>query len=167
MLRNILERLQNLWKPATPAADSSAASEPTDQDPPPEVSPQVSEQQATEPQTSSSAADIQPDTLPQTPDEIRQQVVEALRTVYDPEIPVSVYELGLIYGVSVDDTGTVDIQMTLTSPGCPVAGILPGQVESAARGVSGVRDARVKLVWDPPWGPDRMSEAAKLELGML
>ena len=98
---------------------------------------------------------------------IENDVIEALRTVYDPEIPVDIYELGLIYEIDVDDTGAVEVQMTLTSPACPVAGTLPPQVENKVRSVSGVTDAKVEVVWEPTWTPDRMSEVAKLELGML
>jgi FeS assembly SUF system protein len=98
---------------------------------------------------------------------IRAQIVEAMKTVYDPEIPVDIYELGLIYEVDVDNEGAATIQMTLTSPGCPVAGTLPGEVESRARSESGATDVTVDLVWEPPWSMDRMSEAAKLELGLM
>jgi FeS assembly SUF system protein len=97
----------------------------------------------------------------------KQAVVEALRKVYDPEIPVSLYDLGLIYDIIVAPTGKVDIVMTLTAPACPVADILPMEVEKAARSVDGVISARVELVFDPPWRPDMMSEAARLELGMF
>ena len=99
--------------------------------------------------------------------QLQQQVVEALKTVYDPEIPVDIYELGLIYGLEVLPDRTVSIQMTLTSPACPVAGSLPGEVEAKASEVAGVGSATVELVWDPPWDMDKMSEAAKLELGLL
>jgi FeS assembly SUF system protein len=94
-------------------------------------------------------------------------VIDALRTCYDPEIPVNIYELGLIYEVTVQPTGEVGIRMTLTSPNCPVAEVLPGEVESKVRAVPGVKDTKVELVWDPPWEPSRMSEVAKLQLGML
>jgi FeS assembly SUF system protein len=87
--------------------------------------------------------------------------------VYDPEIPVDIYELGLIYDLDVKDDGRVDIKMTLTAPGCPVAGTMPGMVEEAVTRVAGVTDVSVELVWDPPWDPSRMSEAAKLELNMF
>ncbi len=99
-------------------------------------------------------------------DEKRQEeaVIAALKTVYDPEIPVDIYELGLIYKLGVD-AGNVEIQMTLTSPACPVAGTLPGDVESRVREVEGVTDVLVDLVWDPPWGMEKMSEAARLQLG--
>ena len=97
----------------------------------------------------------------------RQAVVDAIGTVYDPEIPVNVYELGLIYRVDIDADGKVDIDMTVTAPACPVADILPVQVADAVRTVPGVTDVHVALVWDPPWNPDLMSEAARLELGMF
>ncbi len=98
---------------------------------------------------------------------LHDAVATAIGTVYDPEIPVNVYELGLIYSVDIDDAGKVAVIMTVTAPACPVADILPLQVADAVRTVSGVTDADVQLVWDPPWTPDRMSEAAKLELGMF
>lgn len=94
-------------------------------------------------------------------------VAEALQTIYDPEIPVNIYELGLIYEVGVSPDGNVAIKMTLTAPACPVAGSLPGEVEARVREVDGVRDVKVDLVWDPPWTQDRMSEAAKLQLGLM
>ena len=97
---------------------------------------------------------------------VRDRIVDALKTVYDPEIPVDIYELGLIYEVDVNDDGLVKVIMTLTSPGCPVAGNLPGEVEQKILSVEGVTDVKLDLVWDPPWTPDRMSEAAKLELNM-
>jgi len=97
---------------------------------------------------------------------LREQVITALRGVYDPELPVNIYDLGLIYGLEVDPEGSVTIRMTLTAPGCPVAQTFPGFVEHAVRQVDGVSDARVELVWDPPWCQDQMSEAARLELGM-
>jgi FeS assembly SUF system protein len=104
---------------------------------------------------------------PAGPDAIRARVIEQLHTVFDPEIPVDIYELGLIYDVNVDDGGKVGIRMTLTSPMCPAAEQLPPEVEGKARDVAGVTDVTVEVVWDPPWSPERMSEAAKLELGML
>ena len=98
---------------------------------------------------------------------LRERVEAVLRTVYDPEIPVNIYELGLIYGLDVSDNGAVDIKMTLTAPSCPAAGAMPGEVEAKVRAVEGVTDARVELVWDPPWDKSRMSEAARLELGFM
>lgn len=97
---------------------------------------------------------------------LEERVIAALRTIYDPEIPVDIYELGLIYGLEVEPGGSVAVSMTLTSPACPVAGSLPGEVERRLREVEGVRDARVELTWEPPWGPERMSEAARLTLGL-
>lgn len=106
-------------------------------------------------------------TMPAGPDAVRERVIDELRTVFDPEIPVNIFELGLIYEVSVEDSGETSIRMTLTSPMCPVAEELPSEVESKARSVEGVHSVRLDLVWDPPWSPDMMSEAAKLELGMI
>ena len=94
-------------------------------------------------------------------------VLEALKTVRDPEIPMDLVELGLIYELIVKKGGTVYVEMTLTTPACPVAASMPGEVERAIRGVPGVTDVRVKLVWTPPWGPELMSDEARLELGML
>ncbi len=94
-------------------------------------------------------------------------LIAQFKTVFDPEIPVDVYELGLIYKVDVDDNYHVDVEMTLTAPGCPVAGEMPGWVEEAALKVEGVKSAKVNLVFDPPWTPARMSDEAKLELNML
>ena len=98
--------------------------------------------------------------------EIRLQVIKALRTIYDPEMPVNIYELGLIYEVKVDETRFVSIRMTLTAPNCPVAGTLPPEVESKVKGVPGVSGVKLDLVFDPPWTKNLMSEAAKLELGI-
>ena len=95
------------------------------------------------------------------------RIVAALREVYDPEIPVNIYDLGLIYRIDCDAMGVVEIDMTLTAPGCPVAQTFPGTVEAAVQNVEGVATAEVDLVWEPPWTPDRMSEAAKLELGFF
>ena len=108
-----------------------------------------------------------PETAPKTPDQLKQEIVDVLKTVYDPEIPVDIYELGLIYEVEVADEGKARIRMTLTSPMCPVAETLPPEVEAKARSVSGVADVDLELVWDPPWSPAMMSEAARLELGMV
>nr|WP_166177651.1 SUF system Fe-S cluster assembly protein [Altererythrobacter segetis] len=99
--------------------------------------------------------------------DLYERVVDALKEIYDPEIPVNIYDLGLIYGVDVTDEGDVAITMTLTTPHCPVAESMPGEVELRASTVPGVRDAEVNLVWDPPWGPNLMSDEARLELGML
>ncbi|HEY0649224.1 SUF system Fe-S cluster assembly protein [Phenylobacterium sp.] len=100
-------------------------------------------------------------------DAITDQLIEKLKTVYDPEIPVDIYELGLIYKVDVSDDKDVAIDMTLTAPGCPVAGEMPGWVEDAVREIPGVRNVKVDLVFDPPWDPSRMSDEAKLALNMF
>ncbi len=99
--------------------------------------------------------------------EIEEEVIEALRTVFDPEIPVNIYELGLVYAIDVGKTGNVVVRMTLTSPGCPVAVSLPIEVESKVQMIPGVASAKVELVWDPPWGPEKMTEAARLQLGFF
>ena len=99
--------------------------------------------------------------------ELEDQVIEALRTVYDPELPVNIYDLGLIYELDVNEDRSVQVKMTLTAPGCPAAGFLPGQVEERIRDVPGVTAAKVDLTWTPPYHRDMMSDAAKLELGLL
>lgn len=99
--------------------------------------------------------------------DLQAAVVDALKEIYDPEIPVNIYDLGLIYGVEVDDEADVTVTMTLTTPHCPVAETMPGEVELRAASVPGIRDAEVNLVWDPPWSPAKMSDEARLELGML
>jgi FeS assembly SUF system protein len=98
--------------------------------------------------------------------ELRSRTIAALRQIRDPEIPLNIYDLGLIYNLDVTPEGAVNVRMTLTSPNCPVAEALPGHVEEALGGLDGVRDVDVELVWDPPWSRDRMSEAARLELGL-
>ena len=98
---------------------------------------------------------------------VEKLVIEALRTVYDPEIPLNIYELGLIYGIAVESTGTVTVRMTLTAAGCPAAQALPREVEDRVRAVPGVTDVKIDLVFDPPWDRSRMSEAARLQLGLL
>ncbi len=100
-------------------------------------------------------------------DDLERRIIEEIKTVYDPEIPVNVYDLGLIYGVTVNPDTTVLISMTLTTPNCPAAGFLPGQVEKRVRDLDGVLDARVELTFDPPFHPNMMSDVAKLELGFL
>jgi FeS assembly SUF system protein len=104
------------------------------------------------------------------PDELERlttSIIGALKTVYDPEIPVDIYELGLVYKIDIDDSRVVDIEMTLTAPGCPVAGDMPGWVENAVGAVEGVSMARVKLVFTPPWDPSRMSDEARVALNMF
>ena len=95
------------------------------------------------------------------------QIIEAIKQVYDPEIPVNIFELGLIYEVRIDETGKVDVTMTLTAPSCPAAGMLPGEVEEKVRTVAGVSDVSVEVTFDPPWDQSMMSEEAKLELGFM
>lgn len=95
------------------------------------------------------------------------EIVQQLCTVYDPEIPVNIYELGLIYDIAVGEDGVAKIEMTLTSPNCPAAQSLPAEVESKVRAIPGVKDVVLDIVWDPPWTPERMSEVAKLELGFF
>jgi FeS assembly SUF system protein len=103
-----------------------------------------------------------------TTERLEERVIDALRTVFDPEIPVNIYDLGLVYGLDADEAeGRVDIRMTLTAPGCPVAQTFPATVADAVYLVSGVNDVHVELVWDPPWSRERMSDAARLQLGML
>jgi FeS assembly SUF system protein len=109
--------------------------------------------------------DIVPD--PVNMADLRPRIIEALRTIFDPEIPVNIYELGLIYDVLVDQEGVAGVRMTLTAPACPAAQTLPVEVRDKAKSVEGVADARVQIVWDPPWTRDRMSDVAKLELGMM
>ena len=99
--------------------------------------------------------------------DVQAAIVEVLKSIYDPEIPVDIYELGLIYDVSVSEDGDAIVTMTLTTPHCPVAESMPGEVELRVLSVPGVRDAEVKLVWDPPWDPSKMSDAARLDLGRL
>ncbi len=137
---------------AAPAASPPAAQIPAAEPPAAEVQP---------------TAEAQPVQTSGNNEEIEQGVIEALRTVYDPEIPVNIYELGLVYDINIDPAGKVTVRMTLTSPGCPVAGSLIPEVEYKASQIPGVSSAKVDLVWDPPWDPSMMSEAAKLQLGMF
>jgi FeS assembly SUF system protein len=98
---------------------------------------------------------------------LEEEIIEAMRSCYDPEIPVNIYDMGLIYEIDIDKNGFADVKMTLTSPGCPVAGTLPGEVERKVAGVEGVTGAKVHLVWEPTWNMDMMSEDARLELGFF
>ncbi len=96
-----------------------------------------------------------------------EKIIEVLKACFDPEIPVNIYELGLVYGIDIDAQDNVLIRMTLTSPACPVAGSLPPDVESRVRNVEGVNDAKVEVTWEPPWTPEKMTDAAKLQLNMM
>ena len=126
----------------------------------PMVPPEVPEP----PASGTDTAGIQPDASMM--ESLRAKIVEAIQTVYDPEIPVNIWELGLVYDVVVDATGVAGIRMTLTAPGCPAAQSLPVEVSQKVKAVPGVTDAKVDVVWDPPWDKDRMSDAAKLQLGL-
>jgi FeS assembly SUF system protein len=107
-----------------------------------------------------------PEAADAAPVPLQDRIADVIRTCYDPEIPVNIYELGLVYGIDVSETNAVTIRMTLTSPACPAAGSLPPEVERKVRGLADVTDVKVQVVWDPPWTPDRMSEAARLQLGL-
>lgn len=114
---------------------------------------------------SKTAGESQPGETPVA--DLEAKIIAALRTVYDPEIPVNIYDLGLVYAVDLDESGKVDIKMTLTAPGCPVAETFPGEVEGVVGSVPGVSSVKVELVWEPPWSQETMSDAVKLQLGML
>lgn len=100
-------------------------------------------------------------------EKIKEEISKVMETCFDPEIPVNIYELGLIYNVDMDASNNVNVKMTLTSPACPVAGILPGEVESKIKSIPGITEATVEVVWEPPWSPMMMSDVAKLELGFM
>ena len=136
----------------------TTATEPTD---PIEAAGDSETSSATDNPPSVRLASVAPDAT------LLERVVTGVRGVYDPEIPLNIYDLGLIYRIDITEEAHVAIDMTLTSPMCPVAESLPGEVEMAARGVDGVSDVVIELVWDPPWGPEVMSEAARLELGIF
>ena len=113
-------------------------------------------------------AEKKPELDPSAPGgQLQEAVIEALKSIYDPEIPVDIYELGLIYDIVISEDGDAVVTMTLTTPHCPVAESLPNEVELRVLSVPGIRDSEVKLVWDPPWDPSKMSDEARLELGML
>jgi FeS assembly SUF system protein len=134
----------------------------------------ISEQQAAEsasvaaePETEQPAADQTSANGSAGAEALKEKVVEAVKTCYDPEIPVNIYELGLIYDINVTASSEVSVKMTLTSPACPAAMSLPGEVEDKIRVMAKPKDVKVEVVWDPPWNPDMMSEAARLQLGMM
>jgi FeS assembly SUF system protein len=107
------------------------------------------------------------DFKPVPPEELREKIVDAIRTCYDPELPVNIYELGLIYDIGIEPPGVVTVKMTLTSPACPAAASLPGEVQAKVKTVPGVASAKVDVVWEPTWTQDRMTEAARLQLGLF
>ncbi len=111
--------------------------------------------------------DAEPSANNADPEALREPIIAALRQVHDPEIPVNIYDLGLIYRIEIADNCDVDVDMTLTAPACPVAGMMPVMVKDAVKTVDGVGEVKVELVWDPPWSPETMSDEAKLTLGML
>ncbi len=120
-----------------------------------------------EPQSADGPQSSSPDISPEiSTEKLEAMIVDAIRTVYDPEIPVNVYDLGLIYDLRVEEAGRVSVKMTLTTPHCPVAGSMPGMIEQAVRMVHAVKDCDIELVWDPPWNPDMMTEAARLQLNI-
>jgi FeS assembly SUF system protein len=126
--------------------------------------PVIQPPEAEPPPSGSDTAALTPD--PARTAELKPRIMDAIRSVYDPEIPVNIVELGLVYDVVVDASGVAGVRMTLTAPGCPVAQSLPVEVAQKVKSVGGVTDAKVDVVWDPPWTKDRMSDAAKLQLGM-
>jgi FeS assembly SUF system protein len=128
---------------------------------------QENEERAVEAEAPAEVAPAAPATPAPEHDQLKDDVVAALKTVFDPEIPVDIYELGLIYRLDVDGERNIEVDMTLTAPGCPVAGDMPGWVENAVSSVPGVGQVKVNLVFDPPWDPSRMSEEARLALNMF
>ena len=130
----------------------------------------MSEDTTLKPEALPETASVATPGSPMTPEELEaigSEIIAALKTVHDPEIPVDIYELGLIYKVDVADNKDVTIDMTLTAPGCPVAGEMPGMVKDAVKTVKGIGEVQVNMTFDPPWTPERMSEEAKLELNMF
>lgn len=123
----------------------------------------IGDKHASSPAADVPAADA---TAPATPEQLEERIVAVLKTCHDPEIPINIHELGLIYGIDQQPGGAITIRMTLTSPACPAAGSLPGEVQQKVAAIPGVTSAKIDLVWDPPWDPGRMSDAARLELGI-
>jgi FeS assembly SUF system protein len=135
---------------------------------------EIGEQQAAETGAAAAKSEMEQPATGQTSanggaesEALKEKVIEAVKTCYDPEIPVNIYELGLIYDISVTEASEVSVRMTLTSPACPAAMSLPGEVEDKIRVMAKPKDVKVEVVWDPPWNPDMMSEAARLQLGMM
>ncbi|NVJ98877.1 MAG: SUF system Fe-S cluster assembly protein [Alphaproteobacteria bacterium] len=174
------ENKRDILDVASPSgADIPAENQPTTGVARPTVSPQEGgyflnkfleqdrNEETAEAEAGADAGAAKDDTPPADKDELQGRIVEALREIYDPEIPVNIYEMGLIYGVDIDDNWHVRITMTLTTPHCPVAESMPGEVELKVKGVSGVKSAEVALVWEPAWDMSQMSDEARLELGLL
>jgi len=169
------------WKKQTPP-ETKTISEPAPEIMPETIEPLENAPMLTSPEITvkeqvvdAARVDVEPPTINQATDcqidiaqaQFEGKVIEAISTVFDPEIPVNIYELGLIYNIDINGMNDVGIDMTLTSPACPVAGTLPGDVERVVQTVEGIGSVTVELIWEPAWSPDRMSEAAKLELGFM
>lgn len=154
----------SLPKPAESAHEKATPGEPLDIAPA-AASSQPAAETYPEPIAGVEAPDH--DLSPEQVEKIKEGIIEAISTVFDPEIPVNIYELGLIYNIDIAPTGSASIQMTLTSPNCPSAEELPVEVHYKTRQISGVKDVKVSVVWEPPWDPSKMTEAAKLQLGMF
>ena len=169
MLKNLINRLRGRRHETPEEHQESESVSPVEPDVPKENADQK-EQEKKEHLTdveSSSPQGVAEPAEPIDKEDLKNRIVEAMKTIYDPEIPVNVYDIGLIYKIEPQDDGLVQLTMTLTTPNCPAAGILPGEIESKARGVEGVRDIDFELTFDPPWNPEMMSEGARLELGMM
>lgn len=155
----------NLKRVSSPDADQPSEQGSTRMDESQKTANSGLDTKSLKPTPTPSSTDIQADPLKTL--ELKPKIIEQLITVYDPEIPVNIYELGLIYDIIVSKDGLAVIQMTLTAPGCPAAVTLPAEVQGKVKALDGVSDAKVELVWEPPWSKDRMSEAAQLQLGIL
>jgi len=167
MFKKLINRLRG-QRDGTPEPQEASVS-PVDTGVPKETADpkeQEKKEQPTDVESSSPQADAEP-AEPIDKEDLKNRIVDAMKTIYDPEIPVNVYDIGLIYKIEPQDDGVVQLTMTLTTPNCPAAGILPGEIESKARSVDGVRDVDFELTFDPPWNPEMMSEGARLELGMM
>lgn len=169
MLKNLINRLRGQRDESPKEQQESESVSPVDTEVPKENVDQKEQEKKghlTYIESSSPQAAAEP-AEPIDKEDLKNRIVEAMKTIYDPEIPVNVYDIGLIYKIEPQDDGIVQLTMTLTTPNCPAAGILPGEIESKARSVEGVRDLDFALTFDPPWNPEMMSEGARLELGMM
>jgi len=167
MLKNLINRLRGR-RDETPEEQQKETVSPVEPDVPEESAEKEQEKKEHLPdiESSSPQAVVEP-AEPIDKEDLKNRIVEAMKTIYDPEIPVNVYDIGLIYKIEPQDDGVVQLARTLTTRSCPAAGILPGEIESKARGVEGVRDVDFELTFAPPWNPEMMSEGARLELGMM